>query len=182
MLNEPPSIFYPKLNIGVYVVCSPLPKQASRSRHHGAGTSRSKDETETDGSSHRCYSPLHRSNSEDPSALPWLTNPSSYLRVMTSTSPPPASLVEQSLESESELKSLRTKRSPRIRDIVIEDYDFHPNTLTVGIGETVRFKLAGSVPTHAEHEVYGTLVSNQHICFNSPLLQVHFKNSLSKRY
>ena len=65
------------------------------------------------------------------------------------------------------------KQSPRVREIVIEDYEFHPNTLTVGIGDTLQFKLAGNVPTHAEHEIYGTLVSSRQLCFTSPLLQVN---------
>lgn len=71
--------------------------------------------------------------------------------------------------------SLRTKL------VLIEDYAFSVTTMAVVVGQWIEFRLAEDVPAHAEHEICGISTIKQ-LCFESPLLQVHFHHKNNIEY
>lgn len=67
--------------------------------------------------------------------------------------------------------------------LVIEDYDFQESTMSIHVGDILEIKLADSVPSHAEHLIFATIINDEallsgaatsagEILFESPLLQV----------
>ena len=93
-------------------------------------------------------------------------------RMTSRASSPPGAVVEQRSQRKVSRKSGGKIKPSSRRVVYIEDFDFHPRALSVRVGEAVEFRLADSVPPHAEHEVFGTMVLNQQVYFTSPLLQV----------
>lgn len=72
------------------------------------------------------------------------------------------------------LRQPNTNLAPKV--VVIEDYSFQYEVVEVVVGQAVEFRLSPQVPAHAEHELCGTSAVKA-LCFESPLLQVHFLTS-----
>jgi hypothetical protein len=67
--------------------------------------------------------------------------------------------------------SSNNSRGGERRTVIIDDFDFNVQQLTVPVFSTIEFKLADDVPHHAEHEIYGSSRVKE-LRFEGPLLQV----------
>jgi hypothetical protein len=79
-------------------------------------------------------------------------------------------------KSASSSSSKKTKDNRTITRLIIEDYDFSLSNVVVSLGDVIEIALGESVPSHAEHTLYGVIAEDDTITgallFESPLLQV----------
>jgi plastocyanin len=88
----------------------------------------------------------------------------------------PSAALPNAKHSTTVASSSASQVSPhRAAVVTIEDYAFSEAALEVVAGQAVHFRLAKSVPAHAEHEIVGVSAVKA-LCFEAPLMQVWIFN------